>query len=321
MRAWGVGVAFVLLLSAAFVAAEDAAPFLLAVMRRDGVVLPFASYDGRRWRNPWPAPSLTPEVPLSLRDVPAGWWGKGGVAAQWRFWPLDRETQPVAAQNPVWVQSQCQMMVGLKTDRATTGPVPPPVQQPHPKDGLAITSDQRIDRVEIRSEASSDWSEFVGFLQDVVRRPEERVIEFYRQGAGWPHPVRANMRKTAPFGLEALYRAPIGPSDRWAYFFEGTKRYPMPAAADRPPCDLVTFVRGWVVREANGAKSPFNVTAAVSYCNLTSVELMLPLGLLRLGDQSLWVVQWSGWGHERYSILEVAPGRVKPVLEASGGLC
>lgn len=307
-----------LLLTGGILAAQDSSPFLMAIVRRDAVVVPFASYDGKRWRHTWPPPSLKPEVPLSLRDVPQSWWGKNGVAEQWTFWSGAGESRPVQAKTPTWVQSQCQMTIGLKSDHAPAGLVPAPVVQPHPKDGLATTGTQRIEPIEIRTEASPEWSEFVSFLQGVVPPLEQKAIDFY---SSWSHPVVRSIRKQTPFGLEALYRAPAGTPGRYSYFFEGMKRYAMPATGEGPACDLVTFVSGWVLREANGVKSPFNLRASVTYCNLSNVEMMLPLGLLELNDQRLWVVQWSGWGHERYSLIDVLPGRTKIVLETAGGGC
>jgi hypothetical protein len=33
----------------------EAPPFVLGVVRRDGIVIPFSSFDGKRWDTPWPA--------------------------------------------------------------------------------------------------------------------------------------------------------------------------------------------------------------------------------------------------------------------------
>src|SRR5215207_217863 len=45
------------------IAALQADRFTLGVMRRDGVVLPFAAYDGN-WSTPWPVSLRTVDVPI-----------------------------------------------------------------------------------------------------------------------------------------------------------------------------------------------------------------------------------------------------------------
>ena len=56
-------------------AAPNAAPFLLALVRDDGVMLPIASHDRGRWRMPWPLPAKEADVPVRLEDCPLAWWG------------------------------------------------------------------------------------------------------------------------------------------------------------------------------------------------------------------------------------------------------
>ena len=45
-------------------------PFSLAILRRDGKLLPFATYDGR-WRNHWPTPGEgRMSIPIRLDEIP-----------------------------------------------------------------------------------------------------------------------------------------------------------------------------------------------------------------------------------------------------------
>ena len=46
--------------------AADSAPgaFTVGVLRRDGVIVPFAAFDGKRWSNRWPPPALDSTVPV-----------------------------------------------------------------------------------------------------------------------------------------------------------------------------------------------------------------------------------------------------------------
>ena len=48
----------------------------IAILRRDGLLFPFASFDRDSWRVTWPvhlAPQI--EIPLTRADIPMKWWG------------------------------------------------------------------------------------------------------------------------------------------------------------------------------------------------------------------------------------------------------
>ena len=76
IRALAAGAALVGLAVAALRAADSAAgAFAVGVLRRDGVIVPFAAFDGKRWSNSWPGPALDLTVPVGLRAVPSSWWG------------------------------------------------------------------------------------------------------------------------------------------------------------------------------------------------------------------------------------------------------
>ena len=65
------------LLIVASIAFADAVtpPFAVGALRRDGVIIPFAVFNGKRWSVRWPAPSIELDVPINLRAVPSSWWG------------------------------------------------------------------------------------------------------------------------------------------------------------------------------------------------------------------------------------------------------
>src|SRR5687768_2663092 len=66
---------------------------VLAVVRNDALLLPFAAFDGRKWSTPWPdaiGGAGAPELPVSLASVPAKWWG-GEEPGAWNLWPRGAE--------------------------------------------------------------------------------------------------------------------------------------------------------------------------------------------------------------------------------------
>src|SRR3954471_11584112 len=75
---------------AALLAAAPARPdgeahrFSLGVLRRDGVLIPFAAFDRGHWSAPWPAAARDVQIPISIESVPRKWWGPQEPSTQWR---------------------------------------------------------------------------------------------------------------------------------------------------------------------------------------------------------------------------------------------
>src|SRR6266851_4324839 len=83
------------------------ATFTLAILRRDAIVIPFATYDGKRWKDHWREPSKDVDVPINLRSVPAQWWGPGGPLDAWQVWVGANPPRTVHVRQPDWFQTHC----------------------------------------------------------------------------------------------------------------------------------------------------------------------------------------------------------------------
>src|SRR6185437_15202734 len=115
---------------------QGRAAFTLGVLRRDGVLIPFASYNGRSWAASWPGPNASVALPIGLSDIPKAWWGAAGPGAPWTAWPLENPPRPLGLVRPEQLQVFCGTEVGLKTNYA--GGAFDPRQPTVPADGLAI---------------------------------------------------------------------------------------------------------------------------------------------------------------------------------------
>ncbi|RPJ83551.1 MAG: hypothetical protein EHM13_07165, partial [Acidobacteria bacterium] len=112
--------------------AAQAGVSMVAVLRRDGTIIPFANWNGRRWSTSWPAASLTIEVPITLESVPRGWWPDDRPETSWTAWPIGGEPRPINVKAPLAIGQHCDMNVGLSTDYRSDEPVPPVKVQPYP---------------------------------------------------------------------------------------------------------------------------------------------------------------------------------------------
>src|SRR4030095_14449352 len=70
--------------------------FAVGVIRRDGAIVPFAAFDGKRWSVSCPAPALELLVPITLASVPKQWWGPTGPLTDWQIWPTAGDPRSVS---------------------------------------------------------------------------------------------------------------------------------------------------------------------------------------------------------------------------------
>jgi hypothetical protein len=295
--------------------ANDTLSFALSVVRRDGVLVPFAAYHQGKWETPWPVPGKAAIIPLVLADVPDDWWWKVPPTATWTLWPAEGAARPVRATAPVRYPAQCLSGVGFKTDYKTDRPVPPPVERPFPKDGVATSGTTKIDRVEVLDNRAPEWDDFTRRIRQPFAYVErDAATDFSR----WRHPLSHSERESRPVTIEALYRAKV-PGAGEIYFVEASRSYEDPRQKDG--CDLVTFVSGWI-RPWKPDRQVFDLSAVVTYCDRAGVEFILPLGILRLESRPpAWIVQVASWDYERYVVVETGPNENKILVNAFGGSC
>jgi hypothetical protein len=375
--------------------------FTLAVVRRDAIAIPFATYDGKRWKDAWPGPESRVTAPISLSDIPKRWWTGREPVMKWTFWPIHGRPTTIETKGTTWFPTHCHQSLGLRTSYATLAPVPPPSVQPYPKDGLAVAGDATIVPIEILNPITSTVArELERTLAEPIFSEENKLVKSYERRS-WSHGYTEEERRATPVRIEALYHVAHGLGDRDVYYFEGVKHYVVksavpdstrrrtdsaaslpPAAtlatgdeanrasAGEPdplgdsarilldhatpapplrapagiqqqsasaapgsqsadssrntppaPCDLVTFVSGWFTRRGDEKISPLQMNVVVTSCDFASAFIMLPLGVAHVEGKPLWIVQWSGWTHERYTVLEVQADRVVTISWKNGGHC
>lgn len=331
--------------------------FTLAVVRRDSIAIPFATYDGKRWKNAWPMPASQVTAPIALSDVPKKWWSGTDPVTKWTFWPIDASgggSSTLETIGPTWYPAHCQQGIGLRTTYSARELVPPPRVQPYPKAGLAVSSatvgagggtggaagmaaPPVIEAIQVVDIASSPLVTPLArsIVSTVFDEEKKRIVIFMRAGESWTHPYSDEERKETPLKIEALYKVARGLGEKDVYYFEGLKFYAIrdakasdkkPRTEGNPetePCDLVTFVSGWLIgREDELLKDPARIKPVQIMVNVTSCDferanIMLPLGAVRVKDKAMWAVQWSAWTHEHYSVLDIKEDDL--ILSATGG--
>jgi hypothetical protein len=295
--------------------AEPPARFVVAVVRRDGIVSPFAAFDGKDWTAPWPGNLRSTEIPIDLASVPAKWWGKSGPVERMALWVDGESRGAVRLARPTVVRPMCEGRLGVTSDYQPREPAPPPIVQPFPKDGLAVSGGQRVEAIEVVARDDPDRLKLAPLLTKPFDTAEDTAVEAFTE---WKHPVRREDRRKRAIQIEALYRAPMDQPGWTAYYVEAIREYP-PGPADEE-CGLVTSGSGWILIGPDG-KSHAKVGARVTYCDRRGVIYMLPLGVFKLRDRSYWAYQLSGYGQEGYAIARPQPKVVMQEVFYSAGEC
>jgi len=303
-----------LLLAAAF-AAADSRGFTIGVLRRDGVVVPFATYDGKGWSGRWPAPAREPEIPINLRSVPSKWFD-GPLAENWSTWIDGRVGSAVHVLRPDVIDTHCLRQIGLRTDYRTGQPPSPPDAQPYPKDGLVVAPPQAIEPIETIDVHAAQLNGFAPVLREAFDKAERMTAGSFN------HPVPQKVREQMEPELEAVYA--FGQAPR-IYYVESHRTYDGLTAEGRFPFDDsprcgTAFGTGWFSRDDKGFHS-LDMSVRIVRCDKYGATYMLPFGAMHLGSKTYWIAQFSGWDHERYVVVAVDSKAVQAVVSASGGGC
>ena len=296
---------------------EQTGTFLLSVLRRDGIVIPFAAFDGRRWSSRWPQ-RLPVERPISLKDIPKSWWGVEPAPRRMRHWSDGASVGEVTVTSPGIGALMCERRLTLHSDYKATEPLPPAFVLPFPKDGLLVSGDVPVAKIAAVDVASDEARGVLGLALNDFNREESAMSSAFTQ---WRHPVTSAERKKVPVTLEALYRAPTDDPEWTAYFIEAIREYP-PGPKETDGCGLVTYLSGWVITSQRSDQRPLvRAGARITYCDRKEVSYMLPFGLLRADGKSYWIFQYAGFEQESYHVVRPHRRNVDTVVVFNAGTC
>jgi hypothetical protein len=99
-------------------AAGKIEPLWAGMLRTDGIMIPFAQFDGKTWSKCWVAPKRHWQVEMkTLNDIPADWLGKASYfPAKWFISGVDNKDIELTALNAVYTKNHCIEMHGITLD-------------------------------------------------------------------------------------------------------------------------------------------------------------------------------------------------------------
>jgi hypothetical protein len=294
-----------LALAAISLAGRDDA-FIVGALRRDGIIVPFAAYDGKRWSAPWPLPEQDRAIPINVTSVPKHWWGAAGVRDTFQAW-VDGAEQTVLVIQPDVARVHCPRQVGLRSDYRPVRPPPPPDEQPYPKDGLAVSPPRPVERIAVLQGGAVELLPLWPTLRDAFNKAERDTASRFID------PMSQPARERNDPEIEFAYAYGTDPR---VYYVEASRTYRSFGAEH---C-TVAFGTGWVV-ERGGSYKTLAMTVDLVPCDRYGATFMLPFGVMTLRDHTYWLAQFSGWDHERFVVVDVKPKDVEAVVNVWGGGC
>jgi hypothetical protein len=328
MRGLAIGAALAACIAAAAAArgGGDVSAISFAVLRGDGILIPFATRAGDRWHNPWPKPARRVAVPTRLSDVPARWWGAGPPTTTWHAWLVDGQRTIATVQRPTWYPAPCRRGIGLQTDVTGRPPLPHASTWPYPKLGLATSAPVAFGRIESIAETHPLWMALLAALPARFTAGETSMFHqqageafrraFEEDEAGTPRGRPAHRQRGA-VRLERLYRAPLD-DDRFVHYFEARRRF-----APSDGCASGTFASGWFVSDGATLPTQLPMQLTLVSCRDDGVRVMLPLGYVREPGATLWFAQLDESGRERYLVVRATSRQEKPdvAIDTAAGDC
>lgn len=277
-------------------AQQPSSPLAVGVVRGDGVLLPIALLQDREWTQARVYDGSVERGLFRIRDrdlIPR---------SQWTLYAPGGSPQSLALRSEVTVRAHCEAQEGFATDARPAAGV---LDAPHLT--WAVATSRPVMAVD---------------PHDTLNDPDEaarRAMTFASALTNAIDAERSVVPRSRLAGITAAQRARVAPEvtvllrdrqsvDRDAYYFESRKSY----------SGVATYATGWIA-SSSGQLSLAHVSAGVDAGGESGRPVTRVLGVLRLGGDSVWVVErryYEGTGYE-----VVSTGFAPRMLHASGGGC
>ncbi len=270
------------------VAQQPVTPFVVGIWGAPDGIIPFADFDGQRWRSSWPAPQETVPDERALQHVPAAWWGRSTFQPTWEVIESGggRRAAQITATGYAGLGSSCAVTTALKTNV--------PAETYGYGEVLAANRAGVLEPVRTVTAGSSEWRSVSALLPGLYRRhgaPEWRTVPSARAAAAsFTEPVLETAFTSSDDGGQLVYFE----SSRPVTFAE-------PSALDDHP-----FLAGWLWRRSPA--SPFQAVTILAVRrdgDRKGVSSFTPLGIVRHGRQRFWMGMFGAYVYAAPAVFDV----------------
>jgi hypothetical protein len=305
-------------------------PFMAAVLRTDGALVPFAEYRHGVWWNPWPEfnPNAGSDEAAtgSLGGHPEPWFQRGEKSpTAWYFWTPARAPLLLKTSGTREVENHSQNNWALVTDYAQKQKAEKGDHHRHA--GFALNVDLKIDSM-VEIEAGGDEAgNVLAYVKSAFTHSEAAEAARLAAEPGASHlwaadwfPQSAARRARVGLTVTKLYRDRFGIDGAHVYYVEVEKSYEKPAGSRDAACWGVAFLKGWVLKRKDGAIGMLDDSFGLADCDGKerggSVELF---GVVRPDNRTFLLTVEHGWEDESYIIYELKDSGLIRLLETFGG--
>jgi len=283
--------------------------FVVAIVRPDGAIVPFAAYAAGRWQSAWPQADEEVVRPPSIEAAPSVWRRRGErVPRVWHVWPGSNGALfPARVTGIDVVDAGCLSQLALTSN----------LSRFDPPDGLAsrVALDSAtvpVTAVEPVPQSDALWAT----SERTVRRSFSRLESAQATVSMEPLP-----RETPPpvARLTALYREAGTP--RSPLYCIAEKRYRTARLPQDPQCHTRTILTGWLLPVSADAYGLVAPKAFVTDCDEVSARKGMPLAALKMSGRSWWVLLEHGYEDEMYLMVDIRQQDVRYPVAVSGGGC
>jgi hypothetical protein len=242
-------------------------PFVLAILADNNTLLPFASFDGARWRKTWPEPveDVDPKRLNSPERIPRAWWGGMPFQPLWEVIEAGGRRSRVRIVGSNWsgMGSSCSSNIGMKIDA--------PVKTYQAYRALAASRPGVIEPVMTVTPDSPELTRVRALLPGMFRR---------HFGRSEDTPTLLGLFKTSEVDGD--------------YFYFEASRWPD------------SFMTGWLRHDAGGS-SLVTVAIATGDRDGDGkgMEDFQPLGVIRHGDRRFWIGYVGGYAFAGLIVVDV----------------
>ncbi|HUF24747.1 MAG TPA: hypothetical protein VMN81_11500 [Vicinamibacterales bacterium] len=308
------------LIVALLLAASSAGPtaqsseLALGLIRADGILVPFAVFDGTSWLEAWPEPGEPVAPDHMLAAVPSFWRKRQQQVPQ--AWHVAAERGAMVEVNVlshVVFDEHCGHQVGLLTD------LHPRRADAHDK---RLAADRAVPMIlPLDLSASADragWQDLAQLLEAESAHHENTAIADWERDSGRTSQLEPAPRRQ-PLRIRTLYAH--RDTDSRIVYYEVERQYAKPIS-DSPGAEpSVLFVSGWIYQATGSAPSTLNTVALITDPDFKGPVTMKPLGIVRAGGSALWVVQVHGYESEAVMLLRIDSKGAHRVFSAFIGGC
>jgi hypothetical protein len=297
--------------------AEPPRSLTVGILREDAVLIPFATFDGKTWRNEWPVPAednRPARLPRLLADVPREWWGGREPATRWEVLRANGVPLRVAVTGVASFETHCQSNVGLATDFISRVRVHPH-NSPPPYAGIAATTPNVLTAVADVAKGSRDFQTINRLLPGLFARLEPEVWKDTRGSEFEP-------MLNGPLPVPQLVSVHASPLPSGTELFTFHARRDLPRGVNGKRSERVTAIVGWLARRNTSPMALLDARGSQSDVDgKGGYDQLIPRAALTIGGRTFWVGNAAGYEWETYFVIEVGRGTPNSQVTAAAGGC